>query len=217
MKSSSSDKHLGFTIDGLKQFNAKQKLKSAVLAATFATSASFWTPNKISFLPDSTVRRSIRSSITLAEGKIGLTFAHTYRLIQWLNAGSTKVWLGQNLDTETDVAVKVIKRRHETQQDANVLREVAILQSLRHPNVVPLTDFYEEKDKFYMVMELQRGRDVFERIIEKEHYTENDTRKLAKSLLSAVTYIHSMGIAHRDLKPQNLLLKVRSRKQFWRQ
>ena len=217
MRSSLSDVHLSSTVEGLKTFNAKQKLRSALIASKFVASASFFASKKISF---STTKSLRRSSLSLGDGKHGLpstdvlTFKDVYSLRHHLNNEVTKVWLGQNKITKEDVAVKIIKRKTRGKEDARVLHEVALLQSLSHPNVVRLTDFYEEKDIFYMVLELQRGRDVFERIVDKNVYTENDTRNLAKTLLSAVSFIHSMGIAHRDLRPQNLLLKVRSNWRF---
>ena len=68
-------------------------------------------------------------------------------------------------------------------------------------------DFYEEDDAFYLVMEYMCGGDVFDRLVTLTIYTENDARLLVERLLKAVASLHKAGIAHRDLKPQNLLLK----------
>ena len=59
-------------------------------------------------------------------------------------------------------------------------------------------------------MELMTGGDVFDRIVSMKHYSEADARDLVRILLESVSYMHESGVAHRDLKPQNLLLKVRS-------
>lgn len=87
------------------------------------------------------------------------------------------------------------------------MNEVAIMKSLNHPNVLKLIDFFEESPNFYLVMELMEGGDLFDRVATKMQYKEVDARKLALSFLRAVEHIHSHCVAHRDLKPQNLLLK----------
>ena len=55
-------------------------------------------------------------------------------------------------------------------------------------------------------MELVRGGDLFDRIVEKGKYTEGEARLVMQKVLSAVKYLHSKDIIHRDLKPENILL-----------
>ena len=49
------------------------------------------------------------------------------------------------------------------------------------------------------------GGELFDRIVEKGSYTEKDAADLIRQVLSAVAYMHDMGVVHRDLKPENLL------------
>lgn len=49
------------------------------------------------------------------------------------------------------------------------------------------------------------GGELFDRIVEKGSYTEQDASHLIKQILEAVDYMHSQGVVHRDLKPENLL------------
>lgn len=51
-----------------------------------------------------------------------------------------------------------------------------------------------------------RGGDLFERVVQRNHYSEDNARTLMRALLSAVKYLHDKGIVHRDLKPENILL-----------
>ena len=119
------------------------------------------------------------------------------------------VWECVHKDTNEVFAVKIIKREGlKPSDDEAFMNEVAILQSLVFESIVQLVDFYEEKDYFFLVMEHMQGGDVFDKIMEKSCYTEKDARDLAIVLLKAVRFMHSRGIAHRDLKPQNLLLPV---------
>jgi len=56
-----------------------------------------------------------------------------------------------------------------------------------------------------MVMEVCSGGELFDRIVEKEHYTEDEARKCILAVCQGIQYIHEQHIAHRDLKPENLL------------
>jgi len=67
--------------------------------------------------------------------------------------------------------------------------------------------FLNLKNMFFLVMELVTGGELFDRIVEKERYTEKDAVVVMKQLLSGISYLHSKGIAHRDLKPENVLLQ----------
>lgn len=57
----------------------------------------------------------------------------------------------------------------------------------------------------YLVLELMVGGELFDRIVEKEHYSEKEASDTIKPIVDAIRYCHSMGIIHRDLKPENLL------------
>ena len=109
-----------------------------------------------------------------------------------------------------EYAVKVISRLNLTSTASGaVLYEVLLQSSLScHPNVVSLTDFFEESDNYYLVMELMRGGDLFDRIAQREKYTELEARRLCRDLLRAVGYCHKNGVAHCDLKPKNMMLAV---------
>jgi calcium/calmodulin-dependent protein kinase I len=67
-------------------------------------------------------------------------------------------------------------------------------------------DSFETTHKLFIVMELIKGGDLFDRIIDKGKYSEFEAREVMRMLLEAVKYLHSKGIVHRDLKPENILL-----------
>ena len=136
-------------------------------------------------------------------------FADVYRLKKRLRSGSSAtVWECLHIHSSEIYAVKVIDRRGlKPCDDENVLTEVATMQSLSGSQFcVQLLDFYEEPDYFYLIMDYMAGGDVFDRIVSLSAYTEKDARDLAEVLLQAVGSIHKANIAHRDIKPQNLLL-----------
>jgi len=83
--------------------------------------------------------------------------------------------------------------------------EVEILSQMDHPNVVRLFEIFDDGDILYLVMELMSGGELFDRIVEKESYTEKEAAETIRPIVDAIRYCHDQGIIHRDLKPENLL------------
>lgn len=81
------------------------------------------------------------------------------------------------------------------------------MRKLGHENIIKLYEVHESDSFIYLVLELLRGGELFERIVKKGIYTEKDAAILMKKLLSALDFMHSKGIMHRDIKPENLILK----------
>lgn len=106
------------------------------------------------------------------------------------------------------VAVKCIPKENLNQDELLALfDEVSILQQLHHPHITHLHDFFEEPNFFYLVLERVDGGELFDRIVAKEYYNENEARNVCRVMLSALEYMHSLSIVHRDLKPENILVQ----------
>jgi calcium-dependent protein kinase len=96
----------------------------------------------------------------------------------------------------------------DCEQAVQQLREeIVILSQLDHPNIVRLEEVYESDSEIYLVQELCVGGELFDRLDEQPdyHYSEAQCARLVKQMLSAICYIHSRGIIHRDLKLENFL------------
>jgi len=106
------------------------------------------------------------------------------------------------------VAIKrVLKKQCSSKDDVEgLLEEVGILQEIHHPHVMQLHGFYEDPEYYSLVTELVSGGELFDRIVEKNHYNELIARDLVKIFISTLDFLHTNGIVHRDLKPENLLL-----------
>mmetsp|Transcript_74472 Transcript_74472/g.206837 ORF Transcript_74472/g.206837 Transcript_74472/m.206837 type:complete len:566 (-) Transcript_74472:157-1854(-) len=83
-------------------------------------------------------------------------------------------------------------------------REVKIMKELDHPNICKLLETYEQQRMMFLVMEYCEGREVFDRIMDLGQITEQSTADIVKQATSALKYAHKRGIAHRDMKPENL-------------
>ncbi|CAM8880668.1 hypothetical protein QQ045_019665 [Rhodiola kirilowii] len=110
--------------------------------------------------------------------------------------------------TGKEFACKTIaKRKLTTEEDVeDVRREIQIMHHLAgHPNVISIVEAYEDAIAVYVVMELCAGGELFDRIIQRGHYTERKAAMLARVIVGVVEACHSLGVMHRDLKPENFL------------
>jgi calcium-dependent protein kinase len=102
----------------------------------------------------------------------------------------------------------------DTEEELARLREeICIMCKLDHPNIVRLEEVYESHNEIYLVQELCPGGELFDRLDEQPgyRYTEAECARLVKQMLSAVRYLHSKGIIHRDLKLENFLFSSKAK------
>jgi serine/threonine protein kinase len=94
--------------------------------------------------------------------------------------------------------------------ELSVQREIAIMRPLKHDNIVELFEDFvdEEKDQLYIVLEYM-GSGTLQSLLDRapgRRLPLNQARKLFANLVSGLSYLHSLKIVHRDIKPDNLLL-----------
>ncbi|KAK3228559.1 hypothetical protein Dsin_000440 [Dipteronia sinensis] len=110
--------------------------------------------------------------------------------------------------TGAEYACKSIaKRKLLTDEDVeDVRREIQIMHHLAgNSNVVSIKGAYEDAVAVHVVMELCAGGELFDRIIQRGHYTERKAAELTRTIVGVVEACHSLGVMHRDLKPENFL------------
>uniref|UniRef100_A0A1D1Z3C1 non-specific serine/threonine protein kinase n=1 Tax=Anthurium amnicola TaxID=1678845 RepID=A0A1D1Z3C1_9ARAE len=110
--------------------------------------------------------------------------------------------------TGKEFACKSIARRKLlTDEDVeDVRREIQIMHHLvGQPNVISIVDAYEDSSAVQVVMELCAGGELFDRIIQRGHFSEKAAADLARVIVGVVETCHSLGVTHRDLKPENFL------------
>ncbi|CCF57439.1 hypothetical protein KAFR_0C04480 [Kazachstania africana CBS 2517] len=151
----------------------------------------------------------VEGSIEGLAGKVASNAKTDYIFGKTLGAGTFGVVRqARKLSTNEDVAVKILLKKAlegNSVQLQMLYDELSILQRLNHPNIVEFKDWFETKEKFFIVTQLATGGELFDRIVKKGKFTEEDAIKILVQILGAVEYIHSRNIVHRDLKPENLL------------
>merc|ERR1711944_58449 len=105
-----------------------------------------------------------------------------------------------------EYAVKIIQKKPGTFQRSKLLKEIEIYHMCRgQRNIIQLIEFFEEEDKFYLVFEKLNGGPLLEHIQRRKFFTESEASTIVRNLAEAVQFLHSRGIAHRDIKPDNVL------------
>lgn len=135
------------------------------------------------------------------------TFHDKYKIsAEVLGRGAhSLVALCEEIGTQKKYAVKVIEK-YEGYDRSRVLREIDVLHFLEEcPNVLHLYDAHEEKDEFYLVFERMEGGPLLGHIQNQTHFTEKMASIVVSDIAHALKFLHDRGIAHRDLKPDNIL------------
>ncbi|KAM3867663.1 serine/threonine-protein kinase ULK1a [Diretmus argenteus] len=104
------------------------------------------------------------------------------------------------------VAVKCINKKNLAKSQILLGKEIKILKELKHENIVGLLDYQETGGCVYLVMEYCNGGDLAEYLQSKGTLSEDTIRVFLLQIAQAMKVLHSKGILHRDLKPQNILL-----------
>lgn len=117
------------------------------------------------------------------------------------------MFLGRHLDTQREVALKVFDKSKITEQyvlDA-LDREAMILRKLLHPNIITMYKVINRGKMFCLALELA-DEDLMELIERQGLLSEPVSRLIVRQIVLAVEYMHSKGVVHRDLKPNNVMM-----------
>ncbi|GIL66257.1 hypothetical protein Vafri_19869 [Volvox africanus] len=117
------------------------------------------------------------------------------------------VWRARHVTSGALAAVKEIlsdrlnKKLHESLES-----EIAVLQRLKHANIVGLLDLHKEPGKIFLVLEYCAGGDLAQHLRQRGPVSEASCRYLLRQLAEGLKVLRQHNVIHRDLKPQNLLL-----------
>ncbi|XP_029871260.1 serine/threonine-protein kinase ULK3 isoform X1 [Aquila chrysaetos chrysaetos] len=112
-------------------------------------------------------------------------------------------------DTREVVAIKCVSKRSLNRASVeNLLTEIEILKTIRHPHIVELKDFQWDSNHIYLIMEFCAGGDLSRFIRMRRILPEKVARIFLQQLACALKFLHDRNISHLDLKPQNILLSA---------
>ena len=119
-----------------------------------------------------------------------------------------QVFRGSVRESGTPVAVKILKPELVSDADivARFFRERSILLSIAHPNVVRVVDLVVEGQTLGIVMEFVEGGDLRHELFTRHTLPPAEVVRHGRELMDGLAAVHSSGIVHRDVKPENLLV-----------
>jgi serine/threonine protein kinase/tetratricopeptide (TPR) repeat protein len=139
----------------------------------------------------------------------GSTFAGRYKIIEELGKGGMgKVYKAQDTDLKEKVAIKLLKP--EIAADKKTIErfrnELKFARKIRHKNVCQMFDLNKEKGAHYITMEYVDGKDLKSMIRMMGQSSSGKTISIAKQVCDGLVEAHKLGVVHRDLKPQNIMV-----------
>jgi serine/threonine protein kinase len=139
----------------------------------------------------------------------GRCVGSSYILIRPIGQGATgTVWRGVDRSTGEPVAVKLLHESllRQPKLVTRFVQERTILLMLQHRNVVRVRDLFSVGESLGLVMDLVSGGSLREYLSEHHTLPAGETARLAAQVAAALAEAHELGVIHRDLKPDNILL-----------
>ncbi|KAL6131174.1 hypothetical protein ACLB2K_069552 [Fragaria x ananassa] len=119
------------------------------------------------------------------------------------------VWRSTHRQLGIEVAVKEIDKKHLSPKvSESLLKEISILSTINHPNIIHLFEAIQTKDRIYLVLEYCDGGDLATYIQRHGKVSETVARHFMRQLAAGLQVLQEKHLIHRDLKPQNLLLSA---------
>jgi tetratricopeptide (TPR) repeat protein len=133
-----------------------------------------------------------------------------YRIAHELGSGGmATVYLAEDLKHHRQVAIKVLKPELAASLGAErFLREIEIAAQLSHPNILTLIDSGTADGLLYYVMSYVEGESLRDRLKREKQLSIEDALQITSEVADALGYAHSLGIVHRDVKPENILFEA---------
>ena len=144
--------------------------------------------------------------------KMPKTRIELYRVGKILGKGAFgKVNLGMHRLTRKLVAIKSTDKdqMREESTKRKMMQEIDIIKALKHTSHIKLLETFQTAKHYLIVMELCPGGDLLNYVRKRRKLTERNGKYLFKQIMQGIAYMHEIGIIHRDIKLDNILLDAK--------
>ncbi|XP_026192969.1 calcium-dependent protein kinase 2 [Cyclospora cayetanensis] len=157
------------------------------------------------------VRRSLfvgRRNLALA----GISITDLFTFAKKLGSGSFgDVHRVIEKSSGLERVIKTINKDRSQVPLEQIEAEIEVLKSLDHPNIIKIFEVFDDYHNVYIVMETCEGGELLQRLIDAQNrgsaLTEKSVSEIMRQLMNALAYFHSKHVAHKDLKPENVLFQ----------
>ena len=169
-------------------------------------------------LPNNILNIPIRTNtLVLERSRNPLEF---YEVLETIGFGAfglvKKIRLKNN--PETIRAMKIISKKNLLKgiNDANLVEEIFILKNLDHPNIMKIYELFIDNKNFYIISEFFDQGDLFTKLEKLGNMNQIVVKFIMEQIFNAVSYLHSKGVLHGDIKLENVMLYTTTKKAMQR-
>ena len=136
-----------------------------------------------------------------------LSFTDYYELGEQLGQGHfARVCKCKNKNSKKFYAVKIVNKEDLKLKDLELIhQEKSFLSLIKHPNIICLKDYFEDKTSMYFVTDFYSGGDLITFLEKNPKISEKTAARIIRKIAEALKYLNIFGIVHRDIKPENIL------------
>jgi eukaryotic-like serine/threonine-protein kinase len=131
-----------------------------------------------------------------------------YRILEKIGQGGMGVvYKGIHTQLDQEVAIKVLSPEYvqDPSMRQRFIAEAKLQAKLTHPHVVNIFNYLEHADNLFLIMEHITGPSLQQRLATEGSIAEQEAVSICENVLAALSFMHSKGVIHRDIKPGNIM------------